>query len=42
MKFYLCQVEREKQFVYSLHSCVDKNYFIIDQHVTSGNVHNSP
>ncbi|WP_301419980.1 transposase [Mammaliicoccus lentus] len=32
---------REKQFAYSLHSCVDKNGFIIDQHVTPGNVHDS-
>ncbi|MEB6216244.1 IS5/IS1182 family transposase, partial [Mammaliicoccus sciuri] len=29
---YYVKGEREKQFAYSLHSCVDKNGFIIDQH----------
>ncbi|WP_436875081.1 transposase, partial [Mammaliicoccus sciuri] len=38
---YYVKGEREKQFAYSLHSCVDKNGFIIDQHVTPGNVHDS-
>ncbi|MDN6850557.1 MAG: IS1182 family transposase, partial [Staphylococcus equorum] len=38
---YYVKGEREKQFAYSLHACVDRNGFIIDKHVTPGNVHDS-
>lgn len=38
---YYVKGEREKQFAYSLHACVDKNGFFVDQHVTPGNVHDS-
>lgn len=38
---YYVKGEREKQFAYSLHACVDKNGFFVDHHVTPGNIHDS-
>lgn len=38
---YYVKYKKAKQFVYSLHSCVDKKGFIINQHVTHGNVYDS-
>lgn len=38
---YYVKSEREKQFAYSMHACVDINGYIIDQHVTPGNIHDS-
>ncbi|PHK48466.1 hypothetical protein BTJ66_13415 [Staphylococcus edaphicus] len=38
---YYVKGEREKQFAYSLHACVDKNGYIIDKYVTPGNIHDS-
>ncbi|ATF29510.1 IS1182 family transposase [Staphylococcus simulans] len=38
---YYVKSEREKQFAYSLHACVDRYGFILDSHVTPGNIHDS-
>ncbi|EKS23085.1 hypothetical protein HMPREF9310_01484 [Staphylococcus simulans ACS-120-V-Sch1] len=38
---YYVKSEREKQFAYSLHACVDRHGFILDSHVTPGNIHDS-
>lgn len=38
---YYVKSEREKQFAYSGHTCCDKNGWIVDLHVTPGNVHDS-
>ncbi len=35
---YYVKSEREKQFVHSFHACVDRHGFILDSHVTSGNI----
>lgn len=33
--------EKEKQFAYKVHTACDNNAFILDFHVTSGNIHDS-
>ncbi|QIH76857.1 IS1182 family transposase [Macrococcoides canis] len=33
--------EREKQFAYSAHTCCDSFGYIIDHHITAGNIHDS-
>ncbi len=38
---YYVKGERERQFAYSWHACCDANGFIIDHHVTPGNIHDS-
>lgn len=38
---YYVKSEREKQFAYSMHACVDSHGFVLDQHVTPGNIHDS-
>ncbi|TDM05126.1 IS1182 family transposase [Macrococcus lamae] len=38
---YYVKSEREKQFAYSGHVCCDKNGWVVDLHVTPGNIHDS-
>lgn len=38
---YYVKSEREKQFAYSAHTCCDKFGYIVDFHLTSGNLHDS-
>jgi len=38
---YYVKSEREKQFAYSAHTCCDKYGYIVDFHLTPGNVHDS-
>lgn len=33
--------KREKQFAYSVHTCCDSFGYIIDHHITAGNIHDS-